>query len=204
MASRVFFSFHYDGDIWRANQVRNSNAVAGIDVAGFFDRSEYEEAEKNGVGAIRRMILRNLAGTSVTVVLIGKDTANRAWVREEIKLSIGQNNGLRLCSSPLVASDPKGNLILALAADVPSVANNEPVVRRRGYDQIRTLTTHRCVHDSHSPARALRRSLRVIELRFTPFPRRTHLAIPVIGRNKGCRLNTILPVQSPKSRRRRT
>src|SRR5664279_2319056 len=94
MASRVFFSFHYDGDIWRANQVRNSNAVAGIDVAGFFDRSEYEEAEKNGVGAIRRMILRNLAGTSVTVVLIGKDTANRAWVREEIKLSIGQNNGL--------------------------------------------------------------------------------------------------------------
>jgi hypothetical protein len=94
MASRVFFSFHYDGDIWRANQVRNSNVVAGIDVAGFFDRFEYEEAEKKGVGAIRRMILRDLAGTSVTVVLIGKDTANRPWVREEIKLSIAQNNGL--------------------------------------------------------------------------------------------------------------
>jgi len=59
MASRVFFSFHYDGDIWRANQVRNSNVVAGIDVAGFFDRFEYEEAEKKGVGAIRRMILRD-------------------------------------------------------------------------------------------------------------------------------------------------
>ena len=94
METRVFFSFHYGGDIWRAKQVRNSNVVAGIDVAGFFGRSEYEEAEKKGVGAIRQMILRNLAGTSVTVVLAGKDTANRPWVREEIKLSIAQNNGL--------------------------------------------------------------------------------------------------------------
>lgn len=34
MARRVFFSFHYDGDVWRANQVRNANVVAGADVAG--------------------------------------------------------------------------------------------------------------------------------------------------------------------------
>jgi hypothetical protein len=46
MARRVFFSFHYDRDIWRANQVRNCNVVAGVDVAGFFDHSEYQEAKK--------------------------------------------------------------------------------------------------------------------------------------------------------------
>ena len=38
MARRVFFSFHYDNDVWRANQVRDSNVVAGMEVAGFFRR----------------------------------------------------------------------------------------------------------------------------------------------------------------------
>ena len=35
MARRVFFSFHYDNDVWTAIQVRNANVVAGADVAGF-------------------------------------------------------------------------------------------------------------------------------------------------------------------------
>lgn len=93
MARQVFFSFHYDGDIWRANQIRNRNVVSGSDSAGFFDHSEYEEARRKGSDAIRRMILRHLNGTSVTVVLIGKETASRPWVKEEIKYSIARNNG---------------------------------------------------------------------------------------------------------------
>lgn len=94
MARRVFFSFHYSNDIWRANQVRNCNVVAGADIAGFFDHSEYEEAKKKGHEAIKRMILNNLDGTSVTVVLIGKETASRPWVRFEIEESIKRKNGL--------------------------------------------------------------------------------------------------------------
>ena len=94
MARRVFFSFHYDDDIWRANQVRMSNVVAGAETAGFFDHSEYEEAKKKGAEGIRRMILNNLRNTSVTVVLIGNQTANRPWVKCEIQQSIAQNNGL--------------------------------------------------------------------------------------------------------------
>lgn len=94
MARRVFFSFHYSNDIWRANQVRNSNVIAGADTAGFFDHSEYEEAKKRGSDAIKRMILRNLKNTSVTVVLIGTETAFRPWVRYEIEQSIAQKNGL--------------------------------------------------------------------------------------------------------------
>jgi hypothetical protein len=94
MARRAFFSFHYDGDIWRANQVRNCNVVAGVEAAGFFDHSEYLEAKKKGVDGIKRMIQQNLRNTSVTVVLIGAQTANRPWVRYEIEQSIAQNNGL--------------------------------------------------------------------------------------------------------------
>ncbi len=94
MARRVFFSFHYDNDVWRANQVRNSNVVLGTDVAGFFDHSEYEEAKRNGDDGIRRMILRNLNNTTVTVVLIGSQTAIRPWVKYEIEQSIARRNGL--------------------------------------------------------------------------------------------------------------
>jgi hypothetical protein len=94
MARRVFFSFHYDNDIWRANQVRNSNVVVGTDVAGFFDHSEYEEAKKKGKEGIQRMILSHLENTTVTVVLIGTQTASRPWVQYEIEKSIARNNGL--------------------------------------------------------------------------------------------------------------
>jgi hypothetical protein len=94
MARRVFFSFHFDKDIWRANQIRNSNVAAGSDVAGFFDHSEYTEAKKQGADGIKRMINRHLKNTSVTVVLIGRETAGRPWVKYEIAKSVEQNNGL--------------------------------------------------------------------------------------------------------------
>jgi len=94
MARRVFFGFHFDRDAWRANQVRNSNVVVGADVAGFFDHSEYEEAKKKGDAAVQRMIDRHLENTTVTVVLIGYETASRPWVKYEIKQSIARKNGL--------------------------------------------------------------------------------------------------------------
>lgn len=94
MARRVFFSFHFDRDAFRANQVRNSNVVVGADVAGFFDHSEYEDAKKSGTDGIRRMINRHLDRTSVTVVLIGTETAFRPWVKYEVEQSIARRNGL--------------------------------------------------------------------------------------------------------------
>ncbi len=94
MARRVFFSFHFENDIWRANQVRNSNVVAGADAAGFFDHSEYAEAKNKGDENIRRLIREKLSGTSVTVVLIGSETATRPFVQYEIERSISGRNGL--------------------------------------------------------------------------------------------------------------
>ena len=40
------------------------------------------------------MIDKGLEGTSVTVVLIGKETSDRKWVRYEIKESYKKGNGL--------------------------------------------------------------------------------------------------------------
>jgi hypothetical protein len=94
MARRVFFSFHYKRDVFRAWQVRNANVVAGTDMAGFFDHGEYQDAKGKGDDAIKRMILRHLENTTVTVVLLGRHTAARPWVRYEIAESIKRKNGL--------------------------------------------------------------------------------------------------------------
>jgi len=90
----VFFSFHYQRDIWRANVVRNSGAVIGESAAGFRDASLWEEAKKKGDRAIKNLIDEGLKGTTVTVVLIGMETANRAYVTNEIEKSIERKNGL--------------------------------------------------------------------------------------------------------------
>ena len=94
MARRVFFSFHYDRDIWRANVVRKSWVTQDRKAAGFWDASLWEEAKKKGDDAIKKLINDGLIGTSVTVVLIGAETYDRKWVKYEILESHKRNNGL--------------------------------------------------------------------------------------------------------------
>jgi hypothetical protein len=94
MARRVFFSFHYQRDIWRVNVVRNSAVIEGVAAAGFQDASLWEEAKRHGDDAVQRLIDRGLDGTSVTVVLIGAETANRRFVTYEISKSIWRGNGV--------------------------------------------------------------------------------------------------------------
>lgn len=94
MARRVFFSFHYERDIWRVNVVRNSGAIEGVAAAGFHDASLWEETKRRGDDAVRKLIDTGLEGTSVTVVLIGAQTAQRQYVSYEISKSISRGNGL--------------------------------------------------------------------------------------------------------------
>jgi hypothetical protein len=94
MARRVFFSFHYERDLWRVNVVRNSGAIEGVAAAGFHDASLWEETKRRGDYAVKRLIDTGLEGTSVTVVLIGARTAQRQYVSYEIARSISQGNGL--------------------------------------------------------------------------------------------------------------
>ncbi len=95
MARRVFFSFHYERDIWRANQIRNSWVTKpDRETAGFWDAASWEEVKKKGEEAIKRWIDNQLNGTSVTVVLIGAETNNRKYVDYEIQQSSKIGNGL--------------------------------------------------------------------------------------------------------------
>jgi hypothetical protein len=90
----VYFSFHYEGDIWRAANIRKSGVVDATARAGWADASLWEEAKKKGHAEIRRLIDKGLTGTSVTAVLIGAETADRPWVNYEIEKSIERGNGL--------------------------------------------------------------------------------------------------------------
>ena len=93
MARRVFFSFEY-GDVSRAMVVRNSWVTQGREAAGFIDAADFEDLERQGDSAIKRWIDGQLAGTSVTAVLVGSKTCSSRWVTYEINKSIERGNGL--------------------------------------------------------------------------------------------------------------
>jgi hypothetical protein len=94
MARKVFFSFHYERDAWRAGQVRNSNVVAESDRHGFIDAVDWEAIERQGEQAIKNWIASQLNDTSATVVLIGAKTSERDWVAHEIVESWNRGNGI--------------------------------------------------------------------------------------------------------------
>ena len=94
MARRAFFSFNYDKDIWRVNQIRNMPNIIGSSAAGFQDASLWEEAKKKGDVAIKKLIDRGLMNTSVTVVCVTYGTAVRKYINYEIDQSLERGNGL--------------------------------------------------------------------------------------------------------------
>ena len=94
MARRTFFSFHYQRDIWRVNQIRSIPNVTGCAAAGFQDASLWEEAKKKSDDEVKKLIDKGLENTTVTVVFIGNQTANRKFINYEIEKSIERGNGI--------------------------------------------------------------------------------------------------------------
>lgn len=111
MARKVFFSFHYDRDVRRIVQIRNSWIVrAKGESQPFYDKAEWETVKRKG---IEKWIDDQLTGTSVTVVLIGSETYNRPWVRHEIKRSYELGKGIlgiyiHNVKDPQLGTDIKG------------------------------------------------------------------------------------------------
>jgi hypothetical protein len=95
MARKTFFSFHYAPDCWRAAQVKNSWVTQkDREAAGFFNSVEWEEVKKKQDSEIEKWIDKQLEGTSVTVILIGSNTAGRKWINYEITSSCKRGNGI--------------------------------------------------------------------------------------------------------------
>lgn len=95
MARSIFFSFDYkDVSSFRANVVRNSWLTMRNSDANFIDKSMWEEAEKKGANALKKLIENGLRGTSVSVVLVGSDTYSRRWVKYEIVKSFVEGKGI--------------------------------------------------------------------------------------------------------------
>ena len=95
MARRVFFSFDYDRDVWRASNVRNSqNFKSEHGEVGFVDSASWEEVKRKGDEAIKNWIDTQLEGTSVTIVLIGAKTSESKWIKYEIEKSANMGNKL--------------------------------------------------------------------------------------------------------------
>ena len=128
MAKKVYFAFHYADVVdFRANVVRNHNFTKGVEGAGYYDNSIWEESKKKGDIALKRMINAELENTSVTAVLIGSQTYARRWVRYELMKSVERGNrllGIHINSikgkdeqtKPL-GPDPLANLGLQIGAD---------------------------------------------------------------------------------------
>lgn len=94
MAKRVFFSFYYENDLSRALVVKNNWALKENEESGFISNSEFERMKRDGDEAIERWIDKQIAGTSVTVVLIGSETLDSKYVQYAIKKSYELGNSI--------------------------------------------------------------------------------------------------------------
>ena len=88
---RVFFSFHYERDAWRAAQIRNAGALEGNEPV---TDNQWETIRRGGKSAIQKWIDDQISTRSCTVVLIGNKTAEREWIQYEIIKSWNERKGL--------------------------------------------------------------------------------------------------------------
>ena len=91
MTRRVFYSFHYKPDNWRASQVRNIGKVEGNSPAS---DNDWEKVTKAGNKAIEKWIDEQMHGRSCVVVLVGSNTAKRKWIDYEIKKAWESGKGV--------------------------------------------------------------------------------------------------------------
>lgn len=91
MARKVFTSFHYQPDNWRANQIRNMGKIEGN---GIVSSNKWEEVTNGGNKAIEEWIADNMHGKSCVVIFVGENTVNRKWINHEIEKAWKDGRGL--------------------------------------------------------------------------------------------------------------
>lgn len=87
----VFYSFHFDNDVFRVQQVRH---MGTIEDNAPVSPNEWEEVRRRGNASIQKWIDDNMAYRRCVVVLVGSETAGREWVKYEIKRAYDTKKGL--------------------------------------------------------------------------------------------------------------
>ncbi len=88
---QIFYSFHYDNDVFRVQQIRNIGALEDNKPVSV---SEWETVKRGGDKAIEKWIDDTMKYKNCVVVLIGGETAKRPWVKYEIKKAWEDGRGL--------------------------------------------------------------------------------------------------------------
>lgn len=78
----VFYSFHYERDVYRVQLIRNIGSVEGQKL---LNAQEWEAVRARGTKAIQNWIDEQMKWKTAVVVLIGAQTASRQWVQYEIQ-----------------------------------------------------------------------------------------------------------------------
>ena len=84
----VFYSFHYDRDVFRVQLVRNIGASPAL------GGQEWETVRLRSRDAVVKWIDEQMSYKRAVVVLIGRETASRPWVRYEIEKAWNANKPL--------------------------------------------------------------------------------------------------------------
>jgi hypothetical protein len=77
----VFYSFHFDNDVMRVQQIRNIGSIEGNSPT---TPNEWEKLKRTGKQAVENWIDQNMKYKRCVIVLIGSETARRPWVEHEI------------------------------------------------------------------------------------------------------------------------
>lgn len=88
---QVFFSFHYSRDVWRASMIRN---MGKVDYSSTFSDNDWEEVRYRTDSRIKAWIDEQMSMRSCIVVLVGKETSERKWVKYEIEQAMRLHKGI--------------------------------------------------------------------------------------------------------------
>ena len=91
MAKRnIFYSFHFNNDVFRVQQVRNMGVIEGNEPVS---PNTWEQLKKSKA-SVEKWIEDNMGSKSCVIVLIGSETSTRPWVDYEIKKAWKDGKGL--------------------------------------------------------------------------------------------------------------
>ena len=82
MAKTVFYSFHYKNDVHRVQLVQKIGSLEGQPL---LNAQDWETIEGQGPAAVQNWIDEKMKYKRAVVVLIGRNTASRPWVKYEIE-----------------------------------------------------------------------------------------------------------------------